>query len=112
MGYRALFEVFKESAMKPERKYLETLLKKIGVNPKEYEKILNKLQKLTDQCPQCKRVVGTYWSYCGVCGLKLPLPEDLDLLDMQEKSEQEHSKITHEVLKRGHSFCIYCGKKL
>ncbi len=78
------------------------------------------------ECPNCHWPIGNYDRYCRQCGKLLPLPPNLDALEIREEnSEQErHDADPHkyhqtekedecELPEEARSiYCTECGKKL
>ncbi len=62
------------------------------------------------KCPNCLEYVSEYDRYCGMCGKLLPLPVEIDTLEMQELSDET---VNHALQKSGGDiFYTQCGKKL
>ncbi len=93
--------------------WFRNMLRSQGItDPKKQDAILEKAKNLSSRCNQCQGLIAKYWHYCGHCGLRLPLPENLQLLGIQELTTQEHVKISRENQRGGFKFCIYSGVKL
>ena len=73
------------------------------------------------ECSNCGMAISHYDRYCGYCGILLPLPSDLDLLEKREDGIPDLVTGSHEEQKgfdadlpeeARHKYCPQCGKKL